>query len=67
MAGLAVSAAVALFVLDEGQDVGKGEGLAALSAGQKVAVLAERWDRRRRRGRRRRSRREKSLVIFGAW
>lgn len=65
MAGLVVSAAVALFVLDEGQDVGKGEGLAALSAGQKVAVLAERWDRWRRRGRR--SRREKSLVIFSAW
>lgn len=63
MAGSVESAAVALFVLDEGQDVGKGEGLAALSAGQKVAVLAERWERQWRR----RSRREKSLVIFGAW
>lgn len=68
MAGLAASAAVALFVLDEGQDVGKGEGLAALSAGQEVTVLAEPRDRRQRRGRRRRrSRREESLVIFSAW
>lgn len=57
-------AAVALFVLDEGQDVGKREGLAALAAGQEVTVLAECWDPRRRRGGRRR-RREGSILIFG--
>lgn len=28
-----------MFVLDERQDVGKGEGLAALAAGQEVATL----------------------------
>lgn len=67
MAGLDSCAAVALFVLDEGQDVGEGEGLAALSAGQEVAALAGRWGRRRRQGGRRGRRGQKSLVIFRVW
>lgn len=65
-AGWGPGAAVALLVLDESQDVGEREGLAALAARQEVTVLAEgrdpwwrwRWERRRRR------RRESSLVTF---
>lgn len=49
--GLA-SAAAALFVLDERQDVGEGEGPAALAAGQEVTTLVgspDLWRSRRRR------------------
>lgn len=45
-------AAVALFVLDERQDVGEGEGTAALAARQEVTTLVgspDRWRRTRRR------------------
>jgi len=43
-------AAAPLFVLDERQDVGEGEGPAALAAGQEVTTLArslDLWCRRR--------------------